>query len=689
MAEIIKQIQATNGSKYDIDAKYWDGHQFSEITNLVHGVVDTYVIPAQTGTSATSDYKAIVESTAAQVTTTKDKLGALTGVPAADWDKFGVGDIVLMGATSDGKVNFDRWISSVDDSGNVTLDVLETQVATHHHTFPSHTISNTSAKVLTDVTIKTTTTNNVAYAGSDVTVLQGTAGDYVTSVDHDNNGKHSLTLATGTSTSGHGHKHTVTVSNHNHTVKFTPTTIVSQSINAYTSLTTGDYTPHKHATAVTAAGAATNSASFKYVNGGSTDTFLKGVTDASTASNTGENSKGVSTGNNTTGLSTSTQASTDTIGDVVKTTSAGAHTHSVSATTTEDAIKTVSLAGNVTTSVKFSYTAPTVAGNVTTSAKLNYTAPTVATNVTTSAKLNYTAPTVAANVVTSVTTANKTVVTGVALSDTTTFVNTATVTNGVLSFGTASVTVSASTTSVKAVSTITSATQSAGSASLTTTSATQSAGSASLTTTSTTQSAGSASLTYTSATQTYTSGKLTATCTTGSNGAHQHGFSHTHAIPAHNHSIEKHTHTYYKTVGGSTGSAYISLTSANHTPHTHEASVTAAGSTSNDTKITYVKSGTSTAVVRNLLSTEYSCTVGSTQPGATVSNTYMSISGTITFPGLTVGKKALSTTTVKPAVDSGEKPAMSLTLTSVSVVKTLTSTQTTGNTSTNVGGSPA
>ena len=157
---VIKQIKATNDSTpYDIDAKYWDGHQFSEITNLVHGVVDTYVIPAQTGTSATSDYKAIVESSAAQVTTTTAKLGVLTGTPAASWDKFGVGDIVLMGATSDGKVNFDRWISSVDDSGNVTLDVLETQVATHYHTFPTHTLSTTSAKVLTSVKINTTTTN--------------------------------------------------------------------------------------------------------------------------------------------------------------------------------------------------------------------------------------------------------------------------------------------------------------------------------------------------------------------------------------------------------------------------------------------------------------------------------------------------------------------------------------------------
>ena len=646
----IQQIKDTNGKAWDISAKYWDGHEFSEITDLVHGAIETYVIP--TSKSSDSNYASIVNSNSTTVTTT---FGALkTLINCSDSKGLRVGDIILIEATSDGSKVFDRWVSSnsndgskpVSDSDSITLSILETQVATHHHTFPTHTLNTTSAKVITGVTIKSTTTNNVAYAGTDVAVLQGEAGDYVTSVTHDSAGKHTLTLATGTSTSGHGHKHTVTVSTHNHTVKFKPNTIVSRSINAYTSLETGEHTPHTHAASVTAAGAATNSASFKYVNGGSTDTFIKSVTDASTTTNTGNNTAGLSTGNNTAGLSTSTQASTDTIGDVVKTKSAGDHTHSVSATTTEDAIKTVSLAPNVTTSVK-----------------LNYTAPTVQTNVTTSVKLNYTTPTVQTNVVTSITTANKTVVTDVGLSGTTTFVNTATVdSSGILSFGTASVGLTSSTSTIKAVSTITSGTQSAG----------------------------SASLTYTSGTQTYTSGKLTATCTTGSAGVHQHGFSHTHTIPSHSHSIAAHNHTYYKTVASETGSAFKTLSSTHYTPHTHATSVTAAGANSAGTKITYVKSGTSTAVVRDLLDTDFNTfTVGNTQPGATVSTTYMSLSGEITFPGLTVGKKPLTTTNVKPAVDSGEKPAMSLTLTSVSVVKTLTSTQTTANTSTNIGGSPA
>ena len=644
----IQQIKDTSGKAWDISAKYINGIPGDDLIDMIHGAIETYVIP--TSKSSDSNYASIVNSTSATVTTT---FGALKNlIDCSDPKGLRLGDVILMEATSDGTKVFDRWVSAnsndgtspVSDSDSITLSVLETQVATHHHTIPTHTFTKTSAKVLTGVTIKTTTTNNVAYAGTDVPVLQGEAGDYVTSVTHDSSGKHTLSIANGTSTSGHAHSHTVTVSTHNHTVKFKPNTIVSRSINAYTSLQTGEYIPHTHST-VTAAGAATNSASFKYVNGGSTDTFLKSVTDASTTTNTGQNTTGTSTGYNTAGLSTSTQASTDTIGDVVKTTSAGAHTHSVSATTTENAIKTLSLAKNVTTSVKLNYTAPTVQGNVTTSVKLNYTAPTVQPNV-----------------VTSVTTANKTVVTSVGLSGTTTFVNTATVTDGVLSFGTATVGITSSTSTIKAVSTITSGTQSAG----------------------------SASLSYTSGTQTYTSGTLTATCDTGSAGAHQHGFSHTHTIPSHNHTISAHTHTYVKTVASETGTAYKSLTSANHTPHTHSDSVTAAAAAAASTKFTYVKSGTSTAVVRDLLDTDYSSfTVGNTQPGATASTVYLSIAGTITFPGLTVGKKTITTTNVKPAVDSGEKPAMSLTLTSVSVVKTLTSAQTTANTSTNIGGSPA
>ena len=96
----IKQIKDSAGVAHDLDAKLWDGHSYSELTSMVHGVVDTYVIAAQTAGSETDVYKAVVQSTAAQCSTTVSNLNTLTGVSSTNTYK--VGDIVLMGATSTG-----------------------------------------------------------------------------------------------------------------------------------------------------------------------------------------------------------------------------------------------------------------------------------------------------------------------------------------------------------------------------------------------------------------------------------------------------------------------------------------------------------------------------------------------------------------------------------------------------------
>ena len=461
MAEFIKKIKASDNVTYEIDAKKWDGHSFEEITNLVHGVIDTYVIPAQ-NTNKTSDYTAIVEASTAQVSTTVSKLGVLTGTPAESWDKFGVGDIVLMGATSDGTKNFDRWISSVSGTGvsaTVTLDVLETQVATHHHTvdIPVATVTRTLTqnKALTSAT-PTSTTANVAKVGTAVTkVLTGESGKVLTNVEYSGNGSYSLKIETGSSTD-YGHKHTVV--EHSHTATFKPSTYVSRTLSAYYSLTSQSYTPHIHSN-VTVAGTPTNSSDKTYVTGVSASAqFIKTLKDSAQT-----------TGSNTTALTT------DDIATDVVTASAGGHTHSVSATTTENAIKTVSLQANVVTSVAHSYTAPTVAGTV----------------------------------VTSVTSEKKTALASATV--TTSVINTATVSDGVLSFGMVIPSVSTTNVTISGIKSVSTGTQTPG----------------------------SATFSYTSGTQTYTSGKLTATCDTGSAGAHTHGFSHTHAIPSHTHSYNK------------------------------------------------------------------------------------------------------------------------------------------------------
>lgn len=604
----IKKIRTAAGDHL-IDATYLSGHTFDEIESMVHGGVETYVIPSSK--SSVSGYTTIVNSTENTLITTKTVLDSLTD--GQEEGGYKLGDIILMEATSDGTKVFDRWVSKVDGE-NITLAVLETQVAKHHHTVG---VSTSKAKALTSAS-PTPTTNAIPTVGAAVTVLTGTSGDVITSVDHDDNGGHNLAIATATSTDGIGHSHTV--KSHTHTVKFTPSTLVSENVAAYTSLTSANHTPHTHTT-TTVAGAHVDGSQITYATGGgSTDTFIKTLTDSSSTTDTG--GKALTTNANTAGLSTSTQASTDTIGDTVLTLSNGAHTHTVSTTTTSNVVTSVTLAPNVTTSVK----------------------------------LNYTAPTVQTSVVTAVTYTSTNVVSSVTLTGSTTFFSTCSVdTSGVLSFGTASVGVSAPTKTVASA----------------------------LTVTTKSQSAGSTSLTVTSATQTHTSGKVGASGSAESAGAHQHGFSHTHAIPSHTHGITSHTHTYVKTVASTTGSAYTSLTTSSHIPHTHT-NTNVASTATNGSTFKYLTGGSTTDVVRNLKDAEQSYTSTGSTPETDTK--YYKLTGEITFPGFSLGKRTLSTTTVTPAVAGTEKPIKSITYGSSSNFVTDVTVNNSGKTSTNIGG---
>ena len=604
----IKKIRTAAGDHL-IDATYLGGHTFEQIESMVHGGVETYVIPSSK--SSVSGYTTIVDSTESTLTTTKTVLDSLTDGQANGGYK--LGDVILMEATSDGKKVFDRWVSKVEGE-NITLAVLETQVAKHHHTV---SVTTSKAKALTSAT-PTSTDNAIPTVGSAVTVLTGTSGEVITSVVHDDKGGHNLAIATATSTDGIGHSHTVNA--HSHTVKFTPNTLVSENVAAYTSLTSANHTPHTHTNA-TVAGAHVDASNITYATGGgSTDTFIKTLTDSPSTTNTG--GRELTTNANTAGLTTSTQASTDTVGSTVLTLSNGAHEHTVATTTTSNVVTSVNLAGNVTTSVK----------------------------------LNYTAPTVQASAVTAVTYTSTKAVSSVTLTGTTTFFSSCSVdTSGILSFGTGTVDVSAPTKTVASK----------------------------LTVTTESQSAGSASLTVTSATQTYTSGKVGASGSAASAGAHQHGFSHTHAIPSHTHGVASHTHTYVKTVANTTGSAYTSLSTSSYTPHTHN-NATVAGAHVNGGAFKYLTGGSTTDVVRNLKDAEQSYTSTTSTPGTDAK--YYKLSGDITFPGLTLGKKTLSTTTVTPAVAGTEKPIKSITYGSSSNFITGVTVDNSGKTSTNIGG---
>ena len=621
MSTNIKQIKV-GSTLHDIDAKYLGGKSYDDIVSLVHGVIDTYVIP--TSNSSKTGYSTVVERTEAQISTTTSTLNALTNQTDTN-HIYKVGDIILMGATSDGTKNFDRWISAVNGD-SITLDVLETQVAKHHHkinTVTGVTIT-ASSKALTGTSTITSTTANVAKVGTKVdNVLIGTSGYVVTSVGYADNGSYSLKVETTDSSNQNATSHSHTVNSHNHTVTFNPSTIVSRNIEAYTVLSTSSHNQHKHSDNVSVAGAHTDSEAITYVNASkSGGDFIKTLKDSSSTSNTGGTTN-LSTNVNTTALSTSAQESTDTIGDIVKTKSSGAHTHTVSTTTTDNVITSVNIPSGVITSVNLAHTKPSVQTTV----------------------------------VTGVTYASKTVVTSATLTGTTTFMDSCSVdASGVLSFSKASVGVSAPTTSVASISEVSTAGQSAGS---------------------------TATLTYTSATQTYTSGKVTATGSAESAGAHQHGFSHTHTIPSHTHPIPSHTHTYYKTVASETGTAITGLNTTTYTPHTH-VSKSVAGAQTSDGTITYVTGGDKTSVVRDLLNSNQSCTVGSASPGT--STVYHTISGTITSPALSVGSKSLSVTSILPAADSGEKAIKSITFTSKNFVTGVDVTTDDVKTGTNIGG---
>ena len=604
----IKKIRTAAGDHL-IDATYLGGHTFDQIQGMVHGVIDTYVIPASNSTQP--GYGTVVDSEENELTTKKSILNGLV-TPANASGTYKLGDVILIGASSDGTKKFDRWVSAVDGD-NITLSVLETKVAKHHHTLG---VTTPKEKALTGAT-PTLTTNAIPKVGTAVTVLTGTSGEVITSVTYDGNGVNTLAIATATSADGGvGHSHTV--NSHNHTVKFTPSTLVSQNVSAYTSLSSANYTPHTHTNA-TVAGAHVDGSNITYVTGGSTGSFIKTLTDSS-AVNTGD--RALTTNVNVDGLSTSTQASTDTVGSTVLTLSSGSHTHTVTTTTTESVITSVSLAGNVITS----------------------------------AKLNYTAPTVQASVITSVTYTSTRAVSSVNLTGTKTFFSSCSVdTAGVLSFETGTVAVSYDTTYV--VSTVHPTTKS--------------------------QSAGSTSLSVSSVSQNYTSDVVSASGSAASAGAHQHGFSHTHAIPAHTHGVAAHNHTYVKTVASTTGNTYISLTTNTYTPHTHT-NVTVAGAHVDGTAIKYITGGTTTDVVRNLKAVEQSYTSTNSAPGT--DKQYYKLSGNITFPGLTLGKKTLSTTTVTPAVAGDEKPIKSITYTSSNNFVTGVTVNNSGKTSTNIGG---
>ena len=122
---IIKQIKTPDNQVYNIHAFSADtaanadklgGKSLTDIEGMINGVIDTYVIPSDTETSKKPGYSDIVNATTPQVNNvTASVLNGLTGRDSAA--EYKLGDVILMGATSDGTNNFDRWVSNVRGTG--------------------------------------------------------------------------------------------------------------------------------------------------------------------------------------------------------------------------------------------------------------------------------------------------------------------------------------------------------------------------------------------------------------------------------------------------------------------------------------------------------------------------------------------------------------------------------------------
>ena len=122
------------------------------------------------------------------------------------------------------------------------------------------------------------------------------------------------------------------------------------------------------------------------------------------------------------------------------------------------------------------------------------------------------------------------------------------------------------------------------------------------------------------------------------------------------------------------------MTTDSYVPHTHTNATVIADMT-DGSEVTFVNGGSKATVVKDLKATAQTFTT--TSDSASTDTKYVKLSGNITFPGLTLGKKTLSTTTVTPAVAGTEKALASISVTTDKFVKAVSD-----KTSVNIGGEP-
>ena len=631
--KIIRQISTDANNTYDIAAKYLSDASNNDYTyetivqkiddakNELLDVAHGVIDTYVIASSKKTNNKTIYESIV------ESNASILENVNVSDLDK-------LVSPSRPENVNYhvgDIILMEAKSDGNkifdrwisaVNGDKVNLAVFETQVATHHHTIGVSTSKALTGFTpTNTATIPVVGDAVNVVTSVTNIDSPFLTSVSL-SGGNTEITLTSNSGSGSVGHSHTI--ASHTHTVTIKPSDLVGSNASAYTSLTSANHTPHTHESETVAA-VAVASTPFKYVNGGSTDTAIKTLKDSNET--TGSNSKALVTNANTDGTSTSTQVSGENTGDDVVTAQSGNHTHTVSVTTGSSVVTSVDLAPKVVTSVSFN------AGTVQTK---------VVTGITTSST-------------TAATSWTNNVSTASFLNSFTCSVNP----SGVLSFVVSSanavteaIKITASKT-IKYLNVITSQNQSA------------------------------ASLDVDDVEQSFGTNSVSLGVTVGESGAHSHGFTHTHTIESHTHGIESHTHSYKKSVQDATVQAYTSLTSANHTPHTHGSETVAAVAVAS-TPFKYVNGGSTTSVVENLSTTDKIYTTSSKE--LSTDTKYYKIEGEIEFPAITGVSVKISTSTsdITPASTGTEMAIKSITFTSNNFVTGLTSGS--DKTSTNVGG---
>ena len=327
---VIKQIQASNGL-HELDAKYFDGHKWSDVTELVEaGFEATIMTTLPTVTSANyNTYRntlALVADGNAEAGSYLEYIVAKAGsaqTPTYTWE--------LIGST---KTTF-----TISTEPSVTLTV-DTASATVNTTNNGGQTATGSASIAYD---KATGIGSAGGATATVEITVDKLAPTITESTGGTGTKNTSQLATATvsTTEDGGHTHSVTTTAHSHTVNLTSssktvvTGIDANTGNAGTTETISlTAASHTHAVTTTAHSHTVNlTSSSKTVVTGVTETGSAGAHTHSISVSSSSTPVMISASVSNNILSFSTANVISSVTADTATGSAGGHTHSITPTT--------------------------------------------------------------------------------------------------------------------------------------------------------------------------------------------------------------------------------------------------------------------------------------------------------------------------------------------------------------------